>query len=370
MPIYGIVDILHAVLLLPLEVLLPQSVDAVNHDLDQLHLGVAETVLVGDIVGATGLATRFSAGATGLDSELFTPGLELVDSLLGPSGEVAVDGSAHASSQVGGAGVDIAVLLVEHEVLAGLGLHAVTDSLDAAGKAIKDSLDITTLLHRDDAELILLIDPDEEGLGIIVEDSTAFGPVTLHTGNSEIGISGHEEEMIINKLLADFLIHTSKRIVGSGKISRQSSQSSVHELLNSNALFLGDSGGQAESIDGATNADTGGVDGNVRVDVSGDLADIHVGGVLSIGTDAMVFLNDGIEHLGEVLVGIPISGVDSAVLVVELNSAGNGLGEGEAGGLGDDVLVFVPSLLGHVLGHQRVGGLDGGEFARHGCFGL
>ena len=38
------------VLLLELEVLLPQGVDGVNHDLDQLNLGVAETVLVGDVI--------------------------------------------------------------------------------------------------------------------------------------------------------------------------------------------------------------------------------------------------------------------------------------------------------------------------------
>ncbi len=42
---------LQAVLLLELEILLPEGVDAVNHDLDQLHLGVAETVLVGDVIG-------------------------------------------------------------------------------------------------------------------------------------------------------------------------------------------------------------------------------------------------------------------------------------------------------------------------------
>ena len=38
-------------LLLELEVLLPESVDSVNHDLDKLHLGVAETVLVRDVIG-------------------------------------------------------------------------------------------------------------------------------------------------------------------------------------------------------------------------------------------------------------------------------------------------------------------------------
>ena len=39
------------VLLLELHILLPQCVDGVDHDLDQLHLGVAQAVLVGDVVG-------------------------------------------------------------------------------------------------------------------------------------------------------------------------------------------------------------------------------------------------------------------------------------------------------------------------------
>ena len=40
-------------LLLELEVLLPQGVDGVNHDLDQLNLRVAETVLVGDVISVS-----------------------------------------------------------------------------------------------------------------------------------------------------------------------------------------------------------------------------------------------------------------------------------------------------------------------------
>jgi len=71
----GVGSDLHPVLLLPLKVFLPQSVDGVNHDLDQLNLGVAKPVLVGDVVGASSLATRLSAGSTGLDSELLTAGL-------------------------------------------------------------------------------------------------------------------------------------------------------------------------------------------------------------------------------------------------------------------------------------------------------
>ena len=43
-------DDLHAVLLLELDILLPEGVDSVNHDLDQLDLGVAKTVLVRDVI--------------------------------------------------------------------------------------------------------------------------------------------------------------------------------------------------------------------------------------------------------------------------------------------------------------------------------
>ena len=42
---------LQTMLLLQLEVLLPQGVHPVDHLLDELHLRVAEPVLVGDVVG-------------------------------------------------------------------------------------------------------------------------------------------------------------------------------------------------------------------------------------------------------------------------------------------------------------------------------
>ena len=43
-------DVLHAVLLLELDVLLPEGVDSVDHALHELDLGVAETVLVGYVI--------------------------------------------------------------------------------------------------------------------------------------------------------------------------------------------------------------------------------------------------------------------------------------------------------------------------------
>ena len=123
---------LHAVLLLELKIFLVEGVDTINHGLDKLDLGVAQAMLVGNVVGVSSLATRFTTGATGLDGELFAPLLEGFETFLGPSGQVNVDRGSHASSQVGWAGVDVAELGGEQEVLAALSLDRVTDSLDAA----------------------------------------------------------------------------------------------------------------------------------------------------------------------------------------------------------------------------------------------
>merc|ERR1719323_21378 len=213
--------------------------------------------------------------------------------------------------------------------------------------------------------LVLLVDPHKEGLGVIVEDSTTLGPVALHTSNSQVTVSRDEEEMVINKLLTDSLVHASEWVVLASKISFQLGQGVGHHLLNVDSLLLGDSGRKTESINITSNTDTGGGDWDSGLDVANNLLGVHVRGVLSISGDAVVVLDDGIEDLGEVLVGVPVTSVDTAVLVVELDGTGAGLGDGEAAGLGLDVLDLVPSLLGDVLGNKGVLGLDFGEFSRH-----
>ena len=137
----------------------------------------------------TSLATRFTTGSTGLETHAVTSGLQSVNGVLGPAGEVDVDGCTHTSSQVGGARVDITEFGGDLEVLARFSLDRISDSLDTPGETLENTLDITTLLHGDDTELILLIDPDQESLVGIVEDTTALGPVTLHTGNLQVGVT-------------------------------------------------------------------------------------------------------------------------------------------------------------------------------------
>ena len=104
--------------------------------------------------------------------KLFTTGLQRLQTLLGPAGQVDVDRGPHAGSQVGWAGVDVTILGVKHEVLSRLGLDAVPNSLDATSQTVEDSPDVSALLHGDDTELIFLVDPGEEGLVLVVEDAT------------------------------------------------------------------------------------------------------------------------------------------------------------------------------------------------------
>merc|ERR1712133_231592 len=132
-----------------------------------------------------------------------------------------MDGGSHACAEVGGAGVDVAVLGIEHELAARLGSDRVSDSLDTSGQTIKHGSDVSAILHRDDPQLILLIDPGEEGLVLVVEDSTTLWPVTLHTSDLEVWISGHEEEMVVHELLTNLLAHSCQGEVGTSKVSFQ-----------------------------------------------------------------------------------------------------------------------------------------------------
>jgi len=357
---------LHSVLLLQFKILLPEGIDTINHGLDELDLRVTKTMFVGNVIGVSSLATRFTTGTTGLQVKGLTPGLQAINAVLGPAGQVNVDGGTHASAQVGGARVNVTELGGEQEVLARFSLDGVTDSLDASGETLEDSLDITSLLHGDNTELILLVDPDQEGLVGVVEDTTALGPVTLHTSDLQVGVTRHEEEVVVDELLADGLIHTSQGVVVTSQISFQLGESVLHEGLNINTLLLGDSGGKTESLDGTADTDPSRVNGHIGFDVSGDLGGVHVGGVLEVSRESMVLADEGVEDLSEVGVGVLITSVDAAVLVVELDGAGDGLGQGELGGLGDDASELVPLLLGHVLGDEGVLGLDVGEWSGHG----
>merc|ERR1712241_1479782 len=116
-----------------------------------------------------------------------------------------------------------------------------------------------------------------------LEVTSALRPVSLHTSNSKVSVSRDEEEMVINKLLSDLLIHASQGVVFTSKITREGSGGILHKVLNTKTLLLGDSGGKTKSIDGATNPDSGRVNWDIRVNVTIDLRGIHVRCVLGVG---------------------------------------------------------------------------------------
>jgi len=282
---------------LELPILLDKGVDTVNHFLHELDLAVAEPVLVGNVVSDAGLTARLTTGASGLEMKLFTSIGQSLGALLGVAGQVDVHASTHASAQVGGAGMDEAVLGVQHKVLTRLFLHRVSHCLNASGKTVENCSDVTARLHGDDPELVLLVDPGEEGFVLVMEDSATLWPISLHARNLQVLVPGHEEEMIIDQLLPDLLLHACQREVGASKITSQVSKCLLHQVLNAKALVLGDSRGQAEPVDVATNTDAGGVDRGGGVDGAFDFGRIHVAGVCGVGSDAMVLLDQRVEHV-------------------------------------------------------------------------
>lgn len=103
------------------------------------------------------------------------------------------------------------------------------------------------------------------------------------------------------------------------------------------------------------------MNGHIGFNVASDLGGVHVRDVLEVSRETMVLADEGVEDLSEVSVGILITSIDTTMLVVEFNGAGNSLGQGELGGLADNARQLVPLFLGDVLGDQGVLGFDIGE---------
>jgi len=181
--------LLHTMLLLQLNVLLDKRVNTVNHALNKLHLRVTQPVFVRNVISDSSLTSRLSASSSRLDLELLAPLLEHIETFLGVAGQVNVNTRTHTCAQVGGTGVDVAVLGIQHEVSARLFLDAVLYSFDSSGKAVKNATHISTLLHGNNPQLILLVDPGEESFFLIMKDSSSLRPISFHACSDEVFIS-------------------------------------------------------------------------------------------------------------------------------------------------------------------------------------
>jgi len=72
----------------------------------------------------------------------------------------------------------------------------------------------------------------------------------------------------------------------------------------------------------------------------------------------MVFLDDRIEDCGEIFVAVPVTSIDTTMLVVKRGGTSDALSQIDAGGSGPVVTKLVPYFFSDVLCHQGVGRLD------------
>merc|ERR1740137_388400 len=101
-------------------------------------------------------------------------------------------------------------------------------------------------------------------------------------------------------------------------------------VLYSNTLFFGDSGGKAKAINGTTNTNSYRFNWNFWVNISLDLSNVHIRGMLGVGTDAMVVLDEGVKHFSKILITVPVTGVDTAMLVIKFRTACDCFSQSEA----------------------------------------
>lgn len=226
--------------------------NTIDHVLDELLLRSTESPSVGDIKHTIVGLSVLTVGTTNLDVVLISDLLEL-SLVLGELGQLDVDGSSEGSTKVSRAGSNVTEMFILGE------LAVLLDLGGGSGESAEDSLDISSVLRRDNSELILLIDPDQESLGVIVEDTTTAGPVSVEVASLEESVTLLEKEVISDELLGSSFIHSFERIESTLEIVIKVLGSFNNVIHNLESLFLGDTGAKRVFGEVSSDTDTGGV---------------------------------------------------------------------------------------------------------------
>jgi hypothetical protein len=67
----------------------------------------------------------------------------------------------------------------------------------SSAESFEDSVEISSLLHGNNSELIFFIDPHQESLLVIVEDTSAMGPVSVQVASLQESVSLPIIEIIV-----------------------------------------------------------------------------------------------------------------------------------------------------------------------------
>ena len=100
--------------------------------------------------------------------------------------------------------------------------------------------------------------------------TSTVGPVTGASGSGEKHTGGLlKQEVVIDELLHDLVIHTKQRVVLASKVTIKTTEGIGDNCLNNAALSTGHGRGQAEATDRTATADAAGLD-ILRVKVTAD----------------------------------------------------------------------------------------------------
>lgn len=232
---------------------LNHGLDTAVHVLDEGSLSLSESLSVGDVKGSVSGFGVFSVDTTNLDVVFLGDSLKSL-LVLGQVWQADVDGSSHGSAEVGWARSDETEMVVMGE------LGNTFELVDSAAKSVKDALNVCTWLHGDDSELILLIDPHEEGLVVVVEDTSAVGPVTVQVASIQETISLLEEEMVGDELFLVSLAHGVEWVELTSEIAFETFAALGDSVHNFVTLFIGDTWSECVGSKVTANTDSGALD--------------------------------------------------------------------------------------------------------------
>jgi hypothetical protein len=193
--------------------------------LNEILLRPTESTFVGDIVDMVVGFSVLTVGTSDLDVETISDLLEFSLAVT-KVGQVNVDRSAKGSAAICGAGGDVTKILGVSE------FGNLLDLSGGTGKSAENFTDVGTLLHRDDTELIFLVNPCQESLGIVVENTSTFRPVTVKATSLKETVTFLEQEVIINQLLLLLGGHGAERVISSLKVTGKSREGGGYKSLN------------------------------------------------------------------------------------------------------------------------------------------
>mmetsp|Transcript_19134 Transcript_19134/g.37806 ORF Transcript_19134/g.37806 Transcript_19134/m.37806 type:complete len:200 (+) Transcript_19134:89-688(+) len=156
--------------------LVDESSNTINHDVDQFYLTLTQTSRIRQIENASE-TTVDTSRSTDLDAQVASHLLEI--GMFAQIGELHHHGSAQTSSQVGRTCQDVPQVLAVSK-----GKTFGSDNLlhfgAQRGKASEHRFDVGAHLHRDDAEVVFFVEPHQSILVVVVVDTTGIRPITVH----------------------------------------------------------------------------------------------------------------------------------------------------------------------------------------------